>query len=100
MKSLEQIYIRITENNRSEIIRMLFTDLEHNRETNSPKEIRIYIHANIETDFCVFMYWESELPRHGSRIARQIVTGLEAVGIVKHTIWKGLNGVKKDFSLQ
>ena len=87
MKSQEEIHIRIMKITWQDLTEMLDLDLTISDSHNGPEALRVYRHAKYETDLCMHLLWDGQLPSQGSTIGQQIAAGVREIGFVKHTVW-------------
>ena len=86
MKWVEIIKLRST-GKAPESLNGLLSDLSHNRQPGLT-EIRLYHHAEWETDWSLHLHWESQRPpATGSTLGTRLSQELEEVGLVDHSVW-------------
>ncbi len=65
----------------------LLSDLSHNRLPGLT-EIRLYRHAEWETDWSLHLHWESKQPgKEGSPLGLHLFQELGEFGLIDHSIW-------------
>ena len=86
MKWLEIIKLR-SAGKAPESLKGLLPDLSHNRQ-DGLTEIRLYRHAEWETDWSLQLHWESQRPpANGSPLGIRLSQELGEVGLVDHSTW-------------
>jgi len=98
MEWLEEIRIRTTGPVRDSVLRGLVGATLPPVGPAGLVGLRIYGHAQIPTDLCVHLFWRlPALSAAGSEPGQQLVAGLQAVGMVRHSIWKLEESVSGSF---
>lgn len=87
MQVMEQIHVRLTGANREEVLRNLAAPRPSTGQEAEVRDIRVYRHAALGTDFCVLILRSTEVSAEPSELGVQLAAGLSQVGIVHHTLW-------------
>jgi len=87
MSALEEIQIRVTEGTREELIVQLRESLDSMEPIDDLNSLQIFCHTKYETDLCLHLHWAKPLSVQGSTLALQILSGIQELGSVKHTVW-------------
>ena len=86
MKWMEIIRLR-SAGKVSDALKGLLSDLSHNREPGL-RDIRLYRHAEWETDWNLHLYWESQRPTlNGSTLGIRLSHSLKEFGPIDHSVW-------------
>jgi len=87
MDWMEEIRARLTDAARDSVLAELGQGL---REVPAHLvEVRVYAHAWVPTDLCIHLHWRgTEPPAGGSEAGLRLAAGLQAVGSVRHSIWR------------
>jgi hypothetical protein len=87
MRWLEIIKLR-SAGNHTGLPEGLFPEIANSHKNIELAEMRIYRHADLETDFSLHLYWESEQPEQtGSTLGIRLAHALKEFGLIDHSIW-------------
>lgn len=51
-------------------------------------EMKVYRHADLETDFSLHLYWDAErMEQQGSTLGLRLTQALKKFGLVDHSVW-------------
>ena len=86
MKWIEIIKLRIA-GRTPERMKAFLSAISKNGQSGL-REIKIYRHAEWETDWTVNLYWQSEQPeKNGSALGLRLSQALEEFGLIDHSVW-------------
>jgi hypothetical protein len=86
MKWVEIIKLRST-GKALESLNGLLSDLSHSRQPGLT-EIRLYRHAEWETDWSLHLHWESQRPpANGSTLGIRLSQELGEIGLIDYSTW-------------
>jgi hypothetical protein len=88
MRWMETIHVRTVDIPRDKIVKELIGQTASLLDRKEPAAMRIFLHADVDTDLCIHLYWTGKkLSLQGSSIAQRLVAGLRMVCQVKHAVW-------------
>lgn len=92
MPWVEEIRVRVMNMDITFLQKALLTELVKSKlQERFLQTIRIMKHHTVESDFAIFLEWNSEdCPAEGSTISRQLAQVLANYGIIHREVWEEL----------